>query len=99
MLVGPRGLTEKHTTFTRAEGMRAIAEAADQGLPTHELQHLTDELLEHADVIPLDDERHTTRDLLTHEQTLLDLAAHGRDAQSPSSHPSSSTNRSRTRLT
>ena len=49
--------------------------------PRTELQRLTDELLEHADVIPLADERHTTRDLLTHEQALLDLAESGRDAQ------------------
>jgi conjugative relaxase-like TrwC/TraI family protein len=80
-LVGPHGLTERRTTFTRAEAMRAIAEAAHQGLPAPELQRLTDELLEHADVIPLADERHTTRDLLTHEQALLDLAESGRDTQ------------------
>ena len=80
-LVGPRGLTERRTTFTRAEAMRAIAEAAQQGLPAPELQRLTDELLKHPDVIPLADERHTTRDLLTHEQALLDLTESGRNAR------------------
>jgi conjugative relaxase-like TrwC/TraI family protein len=80
LLVGPHGLTERHTTFTRPEAMRAIAEAARQGLPSHELQRLTDKLLEHRDAIRVDDERYTTRDLLTHEATLLELAARGRDA-------------------
>ena len=81
LLVGPHGLTERHTTFTRAEAMRAIADAAHQGLSVPELQRLADALLEHEDIIQLADERYTTRDLLSHEQALLDLADSGRDAQ------------------
>jgi conjugative relaxase-like TrwC/TraI family protein len=80
-LAGPRGLTERASTFTRREVVRAFAEAHHQGATPARLEELSDGFLARRAVLlePAIPERgrrarYATPDLLRAERRLLALA-------------------------
>jgi Ti-type conjugative transfer relaxase TraA len=89
-LLGPAGLTENDSTFTRRDVVRAWCEQLPSGAPAKQISALTDQFLERDDVVRLvahdraDDERsavirvgevlHTTGELLATERRALDTA-------------------------
>lgn len=79
-LLGPGGLTEQASTFTRPDVVRALAEHARAGDRAAALEARADALLRRPEVVHLDDGRHTTTELLELEAALLSAAA-GSSAQ------------------
>jgi conjugative relaxase-like TrwC/TraI family protein len=81
-LVGPHGLTEKASTFSRRDVMQAFAEAACQGAPSALIEARADAFLDRDDVIAgaaTSEQRFTTAELLQLEAELLDGAERRRD--------------------
>ncbi len=89
-LLGPEGLTDKQTTFTKPELVRTVAGALPQGGSVGDLLETAGqlsrcpgvELVEEGD-IPGRPARFTTRELLQVEHEALELALAGRDANVP----------------
>jgi conjugative relaxase-like TrwC/TraI family protein len=92
-LVGDHGLTEKRTTFTRADVIVAIAHAARCGLDAPDVVALADRLLTDDAVAMLSESlpgaagRYSTEQLLLLEREALATAERGRDADAPSIPP------------
>lgn len=95
-LLGPKGLTERATSFDRADLLRALCEQLPAGTPaSHDhLQVLADEVLANPAAVPLSDDdshtlpvgvpsRWTTQDLLSVEAQALTLADVLRDTRDP----------------
>jgi conjugative relaxase-like TrwC/TraI family protein len=73
-LAGTAGLTEKQNTFATREAVMAWAAAHGQGAPAHMVERAAAQFLARADVhrAPgLTERRHTTGDLLSHEQAIV----------------------------
>jgi ATP-dependent exoDNAse (exonuclease V) alpha subunit len=89
-LVGDGGLTEKRTTFSRADAIMAIANASEGGRPAREVLGLADELLEDLRVTRLSETvpglagRYSTEHLLALEREALAVVERGRTADAPS---------------
>lgn len=88
-LVGDYGLTEKRTTFTRADAIVAIAHAVRTGLDAPEVVALADRLVADDAVAMLSEGspgragRYSTEQLLTLEREALAIAERGRNAEAP----------------
>jgi len=89
-LLGRDGLTEKQTTFTMPDLVRAVAGSLPSGGSVSEVLELADELsrfpgveLVEAQEVPGRPARFTTRELLGVEREAIELALAGRDATVP----------------
>jgi conjugative relaxase-like TrwC/TraI family protein len=80
-LAGPRGLTERDSTFDRRAVLRAVAEAHRDGIDLAKLERLADAFIaEHGVVVEQGEptggarERYSVADMLDTERRLLDIA-------------------------
>lgn len=73
-----RLLTDRDATFDRRQVLRAVAEAAVQGLPYPEIIARADSFLASADVMAMAPGRWSTPEMLAIEADALHLARHGR---------------------
>jgi conjugative relaxase-like TrwC/TraI family protein len=89
LLLGPEGLTEKETSFTLPELVRAVAGALPQGASVAEVEEIANSLVRLPGVEPLAPgapgrpARYTSRELLALEREALQIAIEGRDAGAP----------------
>jgi conjugative relaxase-like TrwC/TraI family protein len=86
--VQPGALTERSTTFTRADVVRALAEAAPDGASVTALEARADELLRQGEAVHVGEDglrhaRYSTPDLLAAEQRLINQVADCRAAYVP----------------
>jgi conjugative relaxase-like TrwC/TraI family protein len=89
-LLGPEGLTAKHTTFGMPELVQAVAGSLREGAPVERVLEEAEALsrlpglerLEH-DAAPGRPARFTTRELLAIERDALELALAGRNVDAP----------------
>ena len=92
-LLGPDGLTEKRSTFTRAQAVMNWAEAHTAGAPADRVLSLAEHFLANEQVTPVAPASpgrpavYSTAELLRHERVALELAEHGRNADAPSVSP------------
>src|SRR5262249_29562603 len=92
-LLGPEGLTEKRSTFTRPEAVMAWAHAHTAGAPAERVLSLAERLVADDRVAPLAPETpgrpaaFSTAELLRYERVALELAEHGRNADAPTVSP------------
>jgi hypothetical protein len=88
-LLGPEGLTEKRSTFTRAEAVMAWAQAQTAGAPADRVLSLAERFLANEQVTPVAPatpgrpDVYSSAELLRHERVALELAEHGRNADAP----------------
>jgi conjugative relaxase-like TrwC/TraI family protein len=89
-LLGGDGLTEKQTTFTMPDLVRAVAGSLPTGATTDRVLELANELSRFPGVEPVEVQevpgrpaRFTTRELLEVEREAIELALAGRDATVP----------------
>jgi len=88
-LVGPDGLTEKHSTFTGPEAVMAWAEAQRQGAPAEFVLALVEHFLRLDEVAPVERSavgrpaRFSTDELIRHERVAYEIASHTRDVRVP----------------
>lgn len=80
-LYGPRGVTEKQSTFGRLDVLRAIADGLPLGAPVDVIEQAADAFLARPDVIPVAEKRdyshaleYSTAELLRLEERLLTSA-------------------------
>lgn len=73
-----RLLTEQDATFDRRQVMRAVAEAASQGLAYEQIRSRGEKFLRSPEVVELTTGRWTTPEMLALEADALDRATHGR---------------------
>ncbi len=89
-LLGPDGLTEKRSSFTRAQAVMAWAQAHTAGAPAERVLSLAERFLVNEEVTPVAPASpgrpavYSTAELLRHERVALELAEHGRNADAPS---------------
>jgi conjugative relaxase-like TrwC/TraI family protein len=92
-LLGPEGLTEKQSTFTRTQAVMAWAQAHTAGAPAERVLSLAERFLADEQVTPVAPASpgrpavYSTAELLRHERVALELAEHGRNADAPSVSP------------
>src|SRR6266511_576047 len=92
-LLGPDGLTEKRSTFTRAQAVMNWAEAHTAGAPADRVLSLAEHFLANEQVTPVAPASpgrpavYSTAELLRHERVALELAEHGRNADAASVSP------------
>ncbi|MGH3031914.1 MAG: MobF family relaxase, partial [Gaiellaceae bacterium] len=98
-LLAHDGLTEKQTTFTTPEVVRAVAESLREGASVDEILEAATELARFPGVELLQPEhspgrpaRFTTRELLDVEREALELALAGREAGAPRALPGQKAN-------
>jgi conjugative relaxase-like TrwC/TraI family protein len=88
-MVGPDGLTEKHSTFTGPDAVMAWAQAHTQGAPVEWVLSVVEHFLGMEQVAPIAPAAvgrpamFSTGELLRHERVALKLAARDREVRSP----------------
>ena len=76
-MLGPTGLTRHATTFDPRDVIRAWCEELPDGAPLAELQLLSAQTIARDEVVQLATGRHTTKELLALERTIIEQAING----------------------